>query len=104
MPAKIIDGKSIATLIRAQVSNGVKQLAAGGMPVKLVAILVGDNPAAAVYAENQRKTCVDIGIDFELRTLPASTSTHDLHAAIHALNSDPHVTGIFLHAPLPPGL
>jgi 5,10-methylene-tetrahydrofolate dehydrogenase/methenyl tetrahydrofolate cyclohydrolase len=52
MPAKLIDGRSIAALIRAQVSNGVKALTAAGKPVRLVALLVGNNPAAAVYADN----------------------------------------------------
>ena len=104
MPAKLIDGKSLSAAIRQRVAAGVAALQGQGKPVRLVALLVGENGAARVYAENQHKTCGQLGIDYELRTLPAGISRGELHAAIHALNADAAVTGIFLHAPLPAGL
>lgn len=104
MPAQIIDGKMLATAIREKVAADVKSLADLGKPVRLVAMLVGDNSAAQVYAENQKKTCAQVGIAYDLRTMPATTTEAQLHAAIHALNADPTVTGIFLHSPLPRGL
>lgn len=104
MPAKLIDGKSLSAAIREKVAAEVAALKSQHKPVRLVALLVGDNPAAQVYAENQKKTCAQAGIGYELRTLPETTSAHDLRAAIHALNRDAAVTGIFLHAPLPAGL
>jgi methylenetetrahydrofolate dehydrogenase (NADP+)/methenyltetrahydrofolate cyclohydrolase len=104
MPAQLIDGKTLAAGIREKVAADVKALAAQGKPVRLIAILVGDNAAAGVYAENQKKTCAQVGIEYELRTLPATTTEAELHAAIHALNRDGDVTGIFLHSPLPAGL
>jgi len=104
MPAKLIDGKALAAATRTKVAQGVAALTSQNRPVKLVAILVGDNPAAKVYAENQARTCAQVAIAYELKQLPATTSTAELHAAIHTLNRDPSVTGIFLHSPLPAGL
>ena len=104
MPAKLIDGKSLSSAIRDQVAAGVAELRAQNKPVRLVALLVGDNPAAQVYAGNQSKTCAQVGIDYRLHRLPASTSADELAEVIHALNCDPAVTGIFLHSPLPAGL
>jgi methylenetetrahydrofolate dehydrogenase (NADP+) / methenyltetrahydrofolate cyclohydrolase len=104
MPAKLIDGKSLSIAIRQRVAAEVAALKARAKPVRLVALLVGENPAAQVYADNQKKTCAELGIEYELRTLAAMTSVRELHDAIHALNADPSVTGIFLHAPLPNGL
>src|SRR5947208_4370664 len=104
MPAQLIDGKSLSAKIRDQVAAEVASLKQQGKPVRLIALLVGDNPSAKVYAESQRKTCAQVGIEYELRTLPATTTEAELHAAIHALNHDRDVTGIFLHSPLPNGL
>jgi methylenetetrahydrofolate dehydrogenase (NADP+) / methenyltetrahydrofolate cyclohydrolase len=104
MPAKLIDGKSLSSAIRQRVAAGVAELRAQNHPVRLVALLVGDNPAAQVYAENQSKTCTQVGIDYRLHRLPTSTSADELAEVIHALNCDPAVTGIFLHSPLPNGL
>jgi methylenetetrahydrofolate dehydrogenase (NADP+) / methenyltetrahydrofolate cyclohydrolase len=69
-----------------------------------VAVLVGENGAARVYAENQKRTCAQLGIAYELRELAAGTTREQLHGEIHRLNGDSTVTGIFLHAPLPNGL
>jgi methylenetetrahydrofolate dehydrogenase (NADP+)/methenyltetrahydrofolate cyclohydrolase len=104
MPAKLIDGKSLAAVIREKVATEVAALQKSGRPVRLIALLVGDNDAAKVYAENQRKTCAQVGIEYDLQSLPAATTESQLHSAIRALNADPAVTGIFLHSPLPAGL
>ena len=104
MPAKLIDGKSLAAATRQNVAAGVAALKAQGKDVRLVAILVGDNPAAKVYAENQAKTCAQVGIEYRLHRLPAETTTAELWQIIHGLNCDPAITGIFLHSPLPTGL
>jgi methylenetetrahydrofolate dehydrogenase (NADP+)/methenyltetrahydrofolate cyclohydrolase len=104
MPAKFIDGKSLSAKIRDQVAVEVAALKAQHKPVRLIAILVGDNSAAQVYAENQKKTCAHVGIEYELHTLPPTTTREQLHAAIKQLNQDPTVTGIFQHSPLANGL
>ena len=101
MAARIIDGKGLSTQIREQVAAEVARLKDRTMPVRLVALLVGDNAAARVYAENQKKTCAQVGIDYELRVLPVTVSTAELHREIRQLNEDRTVTGIFLHAPFP---
>src|SRR4051812_15061156 len=104
MTAKIIDGKALSAAIRERVSSDVASLKQQGKPVRLVAVLVGDDASALVYAENQKRTCALVGIEYELQTLPAVTTTEQLHAAIHALNRAHTVTGIFIHSPLPHGL
>ena len=104
MPAKIIDGKALSAIIRDRVATEVAALKGQGKPVRLVALLVGENGAARVYAENQHRTCGQVGIEYELRMLPAGTTGKALHDVIHGLNADKNVTGIFLHAPLPAGL
>jgi methylenetetrahydrofolate dehydrogenase (NADP+)/methenyltetrahydrofolate cyclohydrolase len=104
MPARIIDGKALSAAIREKVKVEIAALKAAGKPVRLVAIMVGDNDAAKVYAENQRKTCAQVGIEYQLKTLPAGTSQAGLHALIGQLNADDSVTGIFLHSPLAGGL
>jgi methylenetetrahydrofolate dehydrogenase (NADP+) / methenyltetrahydrofolate cyclohydrolase len=104
MPAQLIDGKLLSAKIRDQVAAEVAVLKSQQKPVRLTAILVGDNPAALVYAENQRKTCAQVGIEYQLHTLPNTTTEKQLHAAIHTLNQDPTITGIFLHSPLPNNL
>lgn len=104
MAAKIIDGKVVAAGIREGVVREVAALKAEGKVVKLVAVLVGENGAARVYAENQARTCAAVGIGYELMGLPEGTTQAGLHAALHNLNADPSVTGIFLHSPLPAGM
>ncbi|MCL2647443.1 MAG: bifunctional 5,10-methylenetetrahydrofolate dehydrogenase/5,10-methenyltetrahydrofolate cyclohydrolase [Phycisphaerales bacterium] len=104
MSAKLIDGKSLAAKLRETIAAEVAQLKAAGKPVRLAAILVGANPAALVYAENQKKSAAQVGIDFELHQLPSTASEIDLHNTIKLLNYNTQVTGIFLHSPLPNGL
>lgn len=104
MAAKIIDGKVVAAGIREGVVREVAALKAEGKVVKLVAVLVGENGAARVYAENQARTCAAVGIGYELMGLPEETTQAGLHAALHNLNADPSVTGVFLHSPLPAGM
>ncbi len=102
--AKLIDGKALSAALREKVAREVAALKMQGKPVRLVAILVGENGAARVYAENQKKTCALVGIEYELMTLPAGAGEAELHAAIHGLNENAGVTGIFLHSPLLEGL
>jgi methylenetetrahydrofolate dehydrogenase (NADP+)/methenyltetrahydrofolate cyclohydrolase len=104
MAAKIIDGKLVAAGIREGVVREVAALKESGKAVRLVAVLVGENAAARVYAENQARTCAAVGIGYELLALPEGTTQAGLHEALHRLNADQRVTGIFLHSPLPEGM
>jgi len=101
MPAKLIDGKALSVQIRAAVAREVAEMNAANQPVRLVAILVGESPAARVYAENQKKTCREVGIDYELKELPADVTQATALQHVYTLNRDPAVTGIFFHLPLP---
>ena len=101
MSARILDGKAIAAEIRNEVSRQIARVTLERGPIRLVAILVGDDPAARLYAASQRKRCLQAGIQHELVELPASVSAGELYATIDRLNADPTVTGIMLQLPLP---
>jgi len=101
MAAKLIDGAAIAADILADVKVRVAAMAARGRTVNLKAVLVGSSPAGELYAQRQAEACRRVGIDYELRTLPADATADDVARAIGRLNDDPAVTGIMLHLPLP---
>lgn len=94
----LIDGKAISTAIRAELKEKV-----AGMEKRpgLAVILVGDDPASAVYVRNKRKACEEVGIYSEVYTLPAETSQSDLNGLIDALNENPAIHGILVQLPLP---
>lgn len=103
MPAKIIDGKSIARDLRHDVGIRAARLADRGTPARLDAVLVdsGDN-GARVYAENQARTCEQLGIGYTLHELPAGSDQASILAALKELNEDPGVHAVMVHMPLPP--
>jgi methylenetetrahydrofolate dehydrogenase (NADP+)/methenyltetrahydrofolate cyclohydrolase len=101
MGAKIIDGTALAAAQRDEVAARVAALAARGRGVHLTAVLVGSTAAGELYAERQRQACRAVGINYELRTLPAETTPATLTRTIQLLNRDPSVSGIMLHLPLP---
>ncbi len=94
----LIDGKSISAAIRAELKEKV-----AGMDKRpgLAVILVGDDPASAVYVRNKKKACEEVGIYSEVYTLPAETSQSDLNGLIDALNDNPAINGILVQLPLP---
>jgi len=104
MPAKIIDGTTIAAQIKSDVRLRVADWASRGKTIQLTAILVGGTPAGELYAQRQAQACGDVGINYELLRLPAGANMRDVKQAIRKLNHDPAVTGIMMHLPLPPGL
>lgn len=104
MPATILDGKAAAGDIRNEVSEGVAAFTTQHGPIKLSAILVGSDDAARLYAESQRKRCLQAGVQHDLVELPADISQDALLAEIDKLNADPETTGIMLQMPLPPHL
>jgi len=105
MPAKIIDGKSIAKDLRVNVGVRAAKLAERGSPARLDAVLVdsGDN-GARVYAENQARTCEQLGIGYTLHELPAGSDQKAILARLRELNDDPAVHAIMVHMPLPAGV
>jgi methylenetetrahydrofolate dehydrogenase (NADP+)/methenyltetrahydrofolate cyclohydrolase len=99
--ARLIDGTARAAILRQEVAERVEQLKAKGRAVHLTALLVGYTPAGDLYAQRQREACEKVGINYELRTLPAATDAKGLSAVIAGLNRDLSVSGIMLHLPLP---
>jgi methylenetetrahydrofolate dehydrogenase (NADP+) / methenyltetrahydrofolate cyclohydrolase len=105
MAATLIDGKEIAAQVRAEVKAEVDALTATGRRAPgLATILVGDDPASAIYVANKRKASAEVGIvDFHQHLSDQSTQ-EEVAAAIDACNADPEVSGILLQLPVPPQL
>jgi methylenetetrahydrofolate dehydrogenase (NADP+) / methenyltetrahydrofolate cyclohydrolase len=100
MPAKIIDGKKIATEIRSELKVEVAKLKAKGITPGLGVILVTD-PASVSYVTAKQKACTDIGIYTNDNRLSAETSEKDLLALVNKMNKDPKINGILVQLPLP---
>jgi methylenetetrahydrofolate dehydrogenase (NADP+)/methenyltetrahydrofolate cyclohydrolase len=105
MSATIIDGKAVSAAVRAEVAQDVAAFRERtGRAPGLATILVGDDPASAVYVANKRKACVEVGIiDFH-QHLPADASQDQVAAVIEDANGNPEVSGILLQLPVPEGL
>lgn len=101
MTARIIDGKALAATLRRELAPRIERLAATGHRPGLAVILVGDDPASAVYVRNKVKACEETGIRSWFDHLPAATSEAALLARIAELNADPAVHGILVQLPLP---
>jgi methylenetetrahydrofolate dehydrogenase (NADP+)/methenyltetrahydrofolate cyclohydrolase len=102
MNAKIIDGNALARAVRDDVAVRVAALKRLGIQPGLAVILVGENPASAVYVRNKVKDCEEVGIVSTLDRLPAEITQAQLLARIAELNADPSVHGILVQLPLPP--
>ncbi len=101
MSAKIIDGKQIASVIRAELKTSVEKLKAKGITPGLGVILVGADPASISYVTAKEKACSEIGIYSDDNRLPAETSEKDLLALVNKMNNDPKINGILVQLPLP---
>jgi len=102
MAGRIIDGESLAAKFKEDIRKEVGELKKKNKVTPLlVAIQVGDNPASRVYVNNQRKSCEEVGIDYQLHELPEATSGEELLQFVEKLNRDDKVTGIILEMPLP---
>ncbi len=101
MAAKLIDGKALSEQLRAEVGQRAAALAAQGHKPGLAVILVGDDPASAVYVRNKVKACADHGLHSVLEQYPATMSQPELLARVAALNADPAIHGILVQMPLP---
>ena len=101
MSHKLLLGKEIGAPIRAVVADRAAQLHDIGWQPTLASLQIGDNKAAQIYIRNQRRACVGVGIAFAEHTYPADITQNEMLAAIHAINVNPHVTGIILQRPVP---
>lgn len=102
MSASILDGKSLAQEIRAEIAAEVAEFTRTGGPAPcLAAVLVGDNPASQVYVRNKEKACEKAGMKSVLHVLPDQTTTGELLDLVARLNGDRSVHGILIQLPLP---
>jgi methylenetetrahydrofolate dehydrogenase (NADP+)/methenyltetrahydrofolate cyclohydrolase len=105
MAATLIDGKAIAQDVRAEVARSVAAFTAEmGRAPGLATILVGEDPASAVYVANKRRACGEAGIADLHKHLPATATAAEVTELIGALNEDAACSGILLQRPLPDGL
>ena len=101
METKIIDGKQIASDVRADVAKKVAELKEKGVFPCLAVILVGENPASVSYVTGKRKALAEVGMVDKSITLPESTGEDELLKLIDELNKDDSVHGILVQLPLP---
>jgi len=104
MAATLLQGDTLASEIKQTLKKHIKDLKAKGVPPHLVAVQVGESAAAKVYLRQQQKACEEMGIEYEVRQLPESTTQQKLLDFIEQLNEDNSVTGIILMMPLPQGI
>ncbi len=102
MTAQIIDGKAIAEDLLSSIKTKIDaRISSGKRAPCLAVILVGADPASAIYVRNKRRACDKVGIRSIAHDLPASTSEADLFALIDSINNDPTIDGILVQSPLP---
>ena len=100
--AKILDGRATSKEIRAEVAVGVEETRARhGVTPGLAAVLVGDDPASAIYVRNKGRACDEVGMFSETVHLPGSLSQAGLLEKVRELNGDPRFHGILVQLPLP---
>lgn len=102
MTANILDGKALATQIKAQVAQKVQDRLRKNLPAPgLAVILVGDNPASLSYVGHKQKACAEVGILSHCHRLPETCTQQEIERLIDECNNDPTVHGILLQLPLP---
>jgi len=100
--AELIDGKLVTANVRNRIATDIKKFKEeSNVTPGLAVILVGNNPASAVYVRNKHKGCLEVGINSYEITMPESTTEEQLLAEIERLNSDEKVHGILVQLPLP---
>jgi methylenetetrahydrofolate dehydrogenase (NADP+)/methenyltetrahydrofolate cyclohydrolase len=99
--AKLIDGTAVAKAIRAEVAEEVVALKARGVKPGLAVVLVGDDPASAVYVRMKGKACEEAGMHSVTIRLSSETTEQELLAQVDTLNADQAIHGILVQMPLP---
>ncbi len=102
MSATIIDGKKVSKEIRETLKTETAEfIEKTGVTPGLAVVLVGNDPASAVYVRNKHRACEEIGFYSEVYELPEDTKEDDLLALLDRLNGDPKIHGILVQLPLP---
>ena len=98
MTARVISGKEVAARVRAEVKAGIEAL---GVAPGLAVVMVGDDPASAIYVRNKTRAAAECGVRTFDHTPPATIGEDELLALVRRLNADPEVDGILVQLPLP---
>jgi len=99
--AKLIEGRSIAEKVYAELRGEIADLKASGRTPGLAVVLVGDNPASRAYVRSKDKMCRDLGLHSVKLELPAETTQEELLGRVEELNRDPAIHGILVQSPPP---
>jgi methylenetetrahydrofolate dehydrogenase (NADP+)/methenyltetrahydrofolate cyclohydrolase len=102
MAARILDGAETARQIREELRETVRELSGRGRRPGLGVLLVGEDPASAVYVRNKTRACEDLGLFHETARLPATATTDDVAARVRDFNRRPEIHGVLVQTPLPP--
>ena len=104
MSAQILDGKAVASAIKADLANRVSALKSQGITPGLGTILVGDDPGSLSYVGGKHRDCQEVGINSIRIDLPHNATQQDVMAAIKDLNASKECTGYIVQLPLPNGI
>jgi methylenetetrahydrofolate dehydrogenase (NADP+)/methenyltetrahydrofolate cyclohydrolase len=99
--AVIIDGKSVAATVRAEVGERARALTDSGIRPGLGVVLCGDDPGSVIYVRNKGKAAEELGLRVDQQTPPGSSSTADIVEVVQRMNDDDGIDGILVQLPLP---
>ncbi|MCI5714118.1 MAG: bifunctional methylenetetrahydrofolate dehydrogenase/methenyltetrahydrofolate cyclohydrolase FolD [Firmicutes bacterium] len=100
----ILDGKALSTKVKDRVKQEISNLPKNDKIPTLAVVLVGDDPASAIYVRNKKRACEYVGIKSVSVTLGQDTTQEKLEQTLNDLNNDESINGILLQLPLPKGL
>jgi len=104
MPTRILDGRALSRVLRANLIPRVEALVARGMRPGLAVLQIGKDPASSIYVRSKVKACTEVRIESAHIELPGEVEESGVLERLRALNSDSHVHGILVQLPLPPTL
>ncbi|MGY0291253.1 tetrahydrofolate dehydrogenase/cyclohydrolase catalytic domain-containing protein, partial [Limosilactobacillus fermentum] len=98
---ELIDGKQLAKQLNEETATRVAALKKRGITPGIAVILVGDDPASAIYTRNKHRKAEKLGMKSVLKTFPADASQEEVMACVQELNNDPSIHAILVQSPLP---
>lgn len=101
MAATLLDGKALSQVVRTHIRTRIES---SKRKVRLDAVLVGSDRAAELYAQNQARSCAEVGMEYMLHRLPEGASYDDIAGRVLLLNNEESVRALMVHLPLPPGV
>lgn len=101
MTAQVIDGRAVAQAVRTELRERTHRLRARGIVPGLAVLIVGDDPASAVYVRQKTRACEEVGVHAEVHAFPADVAQAALVQRIRELNDDPRIHGMIVQLPLP---